>query len=318
MRTVLVLTTKCGLRCPYCRVAKDGRTMSEEVMEAAVGAALHPDVPIPEIQFFGGEPLDEKELLLMSIGHSKRIAEENKKSVKFHISTNALGIDEEFIEKIPKRDISFEVSIDGSAGPAMAATNTSDKPGNFSRAAEGAKLLMREDIECFANMVVTPDTVPFLCSNFEEIIGLGFSKVHISPATGVRWPKADVELLAAQLWDIFNRHVKDNREFRLLNLEARSSDLLLFNTEVTVDCGGAVYSGNAFLYAENCVAEKMKLGHVFDKESALSYYRRRLPYKFFLSNVFDPATTLEYVVLTKMMNSFITHVKKMKLPPSAG
>ncbi|MFH1540013.1 MAG: radical SAM protein [bacterium] len=318
MRIVLVLTTKCGLRCPYCVVAKDGRTMTEEVMEAAVEAALHPDVPLPEIQFFGGEPLDEKWLLFKSIEHAELMAMKKGRSVKFHISTNALGIDEEFIRWISKKKISFEVSIDGSAGPVEIASDAGGKPWNFNRAAEGARLLLREDIECFANVVVTPQSVPFLKSNFEEIVGLGFSKVHISPATGIRWPKPDVEILASQLWEIFNQHVRGNRNLRLLNLEASSAELLLFNREVTVDCDGAVYSGNSFLYAGDSVARQMRLGHVFEKLSISNYHKKRLPLNFFLSNIFDPATTFEYLVLTKMINGFITHVKKMKLPPSAG
>jgi sulfatase maturation enzyme AslB (radical SAM superfamily) len=315
MRTVLVQTTKCSLQCPYCKVNNNGRTMNREIMEAAVEAALHKDVALPEIQFFGGEPLQEKELLLDTVKHAARRAVELRRAVRYYLSTNAILIDAGFVKNISRDLFSVEVSIDGSAGPRHIVSNKNGKPYHFKKAVEGASLLMREKIECFANMVVTPETAPFLKRNFEEILYAGFSSVHISPATGLLWTNGDIETLAAQLWDIHGAFLNKNNDIKFLNLDPESATLLLFNREVTVDCDGTVYSGNAYIYSDPEAAARMKLGHVSERLSTTHYYKNRLPLKFYLSNIFPQAVMVQYLVLTRMMNSFAGYVNNQKRTP---
>lgn len=308
MRTTIVLTKRCGLRCPYCHIHKSDTVMKEDVLFRAIDMAIAPSNPVAEIHFFGGEPLGEKQLLLRGAERAVTQARRLGRAAQIHVSTNCLDVDRRFVRAIKGMPFSFELSIDGSHGW----TGSPDtKPGRFKDAVRRAALLIQSGAECFVNMVVTPETVPYLARNFEDLLVTGAARVNISPATGVVWTRAAAETLAAGLWEIYGIHVK-SRRIRLINLENDVDDML-FNREVTVDCGGTVYSGNAFLYCTEDIARKFILGHVDDGLPAHVYHGRRLPLSFYVENVFPTDITLSYSNIIRVLKSFRMFAAKERL-----
>ena len=294
-----MLTTRCGLQCPYCHIPKGRDTMSGEILDRAVDMALDPCNPAPDIHFFGGEPLLEKKLMLRGARRAATRARTLGRALTVHVSTNCLAVNEAFVRSAAGLPFSFELSLDGSRGWNGAAHT---KPGRFRDAARGAALLIQSGAECFVNMVVTPETACSLALNFEDILSTGASRVNISPATGVAWTPASAQALAAGLWDIYQSHVRSGK-IRLLNLE-QNAGAMLFNREVTVACDGTVYSGNAFLYCADTTARSLVLGHVSEGLPTQAYYVRRRPLSFYVENVFPRAVTLSYSHVLHVLSSF--------------
>lgn len=299
MRTTLVLTKRCNLRCPYCHISKSDTGMSDEVLSRAVDMAMDPANPVPELHFFGGEPLLEKESLLRGAHRAVMKARALGLTTTIHVSTNCLEIDRHFVQAVADLPFSFELSIDGSRGW----NDTVDtKPGRFRDAVRRATWLIDSDAECFVNLVVTPETVSCLALNFEDVLSTGATRVNISPATGLAWTPSAAEELAAGLWEIYGKHIKKGH-IRLLNLE-QNADEMLFNREITVDCDGTVYSGNAFLYSDGATARQLTLGHVSQGLTTHDYFARRQPLSFYVENVFPRKITLSYSNIIHVLKSF--------------
>lgn len=93
----------CDLRCRYCFAGQGGfggdrALMSAEVARAAVDFLLASsgDLKTCEIDFFGGEPLLNLEVVRDTVAHARRREAETGKAVRFTLTTNAtaLGPDE--------------------------------------------------------------------------------------------------------------------------------------------------------------------------------------------------------------------------------
>lgn len=301
MRVTIVLTKQCNLKCPYCHISKRADRMGKDILLKAVDMATETSNPSAEIHFFGGEPLLERELLAEAVKQARYRAKQNRRSVSFLLSTNCLDADIYFIDWISEQPFSLEISLDGSHG-SNSDNQCYTKPGHFKIAAKHASDFVKSGVECFANMVVTPETVGFLAENFDDVLSTGISRVSISPATGILWKKKAAETLAAGLWEIYKKHVRPGR-IRLLNLEQAADDML-FNREITVDCDGTVYSGNAYLYSPDTLANEFKIGHVNDKLTLRDYYKRRLPLSFYVNNVFAPEITMSYSNVIQVFKKF--------------
>ena len=106
------LTGSCNLQCKFCyassepgKYEKNGLTKEEKKKLISEIKNMEPDT----LQFLGGEPLLEKDLLTESI----RVL--NKSVDKFNITTNGTLIEEGFLEKIKpfKDQINIQIAVDG-------------------------------------------------------------------------------------------------------------------------------------------------------------------------------------------------------------
>ena len=121
-RLVLNLTSNCNLRCKYC-YANAGLYASDQIptnmtlktLENALDVSLKifPD-GIKTVQFFGGEPLMNKPILLMAIQKIRAICK-NKEIAppQFTIVTNGTLIDDDCLELFNNYFSSVTISIDG-------------------------------------------------------------------------------------------------------------------------------------------------------------------------------------------------------------
>lgn len=121
-RLVLNVTNACNLACKYC-YAEEGKYASEQkvsmmsidVLKMAVELAcdIYSD-GIRMIQFFGGEPLLNRKLMLNCIPEIKQIFEgRNIKEPIYTVVTNGTLIDDEYIELFNRYFESITISLDG-------------------------------------------------------------------------------------------------------------------------------------------------------------------------------------------------------------
>lgn len=110
----------CNLRCGYCFAGTGAfggnRTlMSKEVGEKAIDflLAASKNRKHVEVDFFGGEPLLNFEVVKELVAYGKSRAKELGKIIKFTITTNGVLLNEDVQEFLNTNDMSVVLSLDG-------------------------------------------------------------------------------------------------------------------------------------------------------------------------------------------------------------
>jgi len=116
----LHLAHDCNLRCRYCFAGQgdfggDRGLMSPEVGRAAIDflMAASGDRRHVEVDFFGGEPLLNRRVLVDLVHYGNKRARQAGKEIKFTLTTNALLLDGEMRQFIGDYGLAVVLSIDG-------------------------------------------------------------------------------------------------------------------------------------------------------------------------------------------------------------
>jgi uncharacterized protein len=117
---VLILTTRCNLRCPYCFM--QGKSCSEEDMSPTTGRQAV-DFFVQQlrsngkgsgtISFFGGEPLLNYSTLVQTIKYALERSRELALDLAFTVTTNGTLFSAEMADFFKGLDISVRIGIDG-------------------------------------------------------------------------------------------------------------------------------------------------------------------------------------------------------------
>ncbi|WP_029230743.1 thioether cross-link-forming SCIFF peptide maturase [Butyrivibrio sp. VCB2006] len=110
----------CNLRCKYC-FADEGEyhgrraLMSEEVGKAALDFLIKNSGNRRnlEVDFFGGEPLMNWEVVKKIVEYGRSIEKEHNKNFRFTITTNGTLLNDEILEYVNKEMGNIVLSIDG-------------------------------------------------------------------------------------------------------------------------------------------------------------------------------------------------------------
>lgn len=110
----------CNLRCAYCFAGKgdyeEGRMMmSSAVGKKAIDYLIHHSVGRTnlELDFFGGEPLMNFDVVKEIVIYARSLEKEFKKNFRFTITTNGMLLDDDKIDFINKEMHNVVLSIDG-------------------------------------------------------------------------------------------------------------------------------------------------------------------------------------------------------------
>ncbi len=115
-----VLTGRCNFGCQYCHSSIVGMTrtdtdMSIEVAERAVDMAFQTTSPGLTIEFQGGEPLANWEVLQHVVEYARQKNALAGKALSFSLVSNLTLLDEEKLDYLLDRKIQICTSIDGPA-----------------------------------------------------------------------------------------------------------------------------------------------------------------------------------------------------------
>ena len=116
---MLELTDRCNCRCRYCVFSgrfyhercHGNSCMDRSLARKAIELFYCHATKAPQrvINFYGGEPLLERELLLELVEYARKI----DNAVRFHISTNLTLVNEDFVRKCVENCISMTATLDG-------------------------------------------------------------------------------------------------------------------------------------------------------------------------------------------------------------
>lgn len=112
---VLEVTHACNLACQYCFVRnyypEQGGVMTMETARRAI--AMIPTKSTLSVGFFGGEPLLAWQLIQEVVAYVTDLAKKRGVGKHFHVTTNAILLDDEKVRFLDRNGFSLIVSLDG-------------------------------------------------------------------------------------------------------------------------------------------------------------------------------------------------------------
>jgi uncharacterized protein len=117
---ILVATLRCEHSCPYCQVSRrsadrERYDMSWETAVKAIEVALSSPSRHIKLEFQGGEPLLNFELIERAVPHAKERAAAVGKEVEFVITTNLALLTDEILAFCRTHNVQLSTSLDGPA-----------------------------------------------------------------------------------------------------------------------------------------------------------------------------------------------------------
>lgn len=115
---IIVVTLRCNMKCVYCHassVSEDskGFDMSKETAKKAVDFVFQSPSPNIAIEFQGGEPTLNWEIVSYITKYAKEKNKKYHKNLQFSLVTNFSLMDEEKMEYLIKEKVSICASLDG-------------------------------------------------------------------------------------------------------------------------------------------------------------------------------------------------------------
>jgi His-Xaa-Ser system radical SAM maturase HxsB len=182
-----VTTLRCEQSCQYCQVSRQnadrpGYDMSEETAERALDLMFQSPASHFTLEFQGGEPLLNFELIRFIVPRAKERAARLNKGLSLVVATNLTSATEEMLHYFRDQKIDVSTSLDG---PAFIHNANRPKPGGNSyettvRSIERARdVLGREHVA--ALMTTSRLSLGYPKEIIDEYVRLGFRSIFLRP-----------------------------------------------------------------------------------------------------------------------------------------
>lgn len=235
----------CNLRCEYCFASTgdyaEGRSlMSEEVGKKAIDFLLEKSGSRRnlELDFFGGEPLMNFEVVKKIVTYAREREKEYGKNFRFTITTNGMLLSDDKIDFINKEMYNAVLSVDGRPEVNDKVRKRVDGRGCYDRIVPNfQKLVAGRDPHSENNQYYVRGTFTKYNLDFAEDVlhmnDLGFDQVSIEPV--VADPKMPYAITEADLPKIFDEY--ENLAVKLLEREKEGKGFNFFHFMLDLDQG---------------------------------------------------------------------------------
>ena len=239
-KLIFVLTTNCNLKCNYCLIKKNNNKTDKNIIKKTLDLFLQTRGNKKYFKIFGGEPLIYFGLVKFTILHGLKLAQKYKKKIKFEITTNGKLSDTEklnFFQKYQKQ-IQLTLSCD------LENKNFDKKNKKIDLK---QKILKKIDLKnTVITCVVSPKTTDLLLLNFKHLLKLGFYKFNILPVYFSQlWDKRSLKKLEKEFLKILK--LKKEITFTLEGFAGQKQEKTLFNTDLTINYNGDIFTNDSFL-----------------------------------------------------------------------
>jgi len=179
----------CNLRCAYCFAAQGdfgrGRElMPLEVAKAALDFLVAHSGPRKqlEVDFFGGEPLMNFDVVKATVAYGRSLEQGNNKRFRFTLTTNGLLLNEQNIAFINREMSNVVLSLDGRREVNDRLRVTPGGQGCYDRIVAQYKTLVqsRGGRDYYLRGTFTRENLDF-ANDVKHLIELGFDQISIEP-----------------------------------------------------------------------------------------------------------------------------------------
>lgn len=237
----LHLAHDCNLRCKYC-FAGEGHygglrgLMPLETAKKAVDFLLAASRGRRhcEIDFFGGEPLLNFQVLKETVAYGKKRAAETGKVIKFTVTTNALRMPQDVLDYLTKENMSIVLSLDGREEVHNGMRILPGGGGSWQQVLKNCKAVVqgRNGDNYYLRGTYTRHNLDF-ANDVEVMIREGFDRISLEPA--VLTPDSGESLREEDLPVLFAEYEK-LAEF-LWQCECRGERVFFFHFELDLNQG---------------------------------------------------------------------------------
>ena len=117
---IFVLTLRCNQNCTYCQASSQDEnnihySMSKETMEASIKLMFKSPSPHLTMEFQGGEPSLEVDLIKYGIEQTEKLNTIENRKITYVLCTNCRKLTDEMLELCKKYHILISTSLDGPA-----------------------------------------------------------------------------------------------------------------------------------------------------------------------------------------------------------
>ncbi len=199
----------CDMRCGYCFAGTGGFGGARALMPAEVGIAAldllfeaSGHVGRLEVDFFGGEPLMNMPAVRRIVSHGQELERRTGKTLKFTLTTNALGLTDEVGAFLNDNDIAVVLSLDGRAWVHDAVRRGDDGSPTFARCAANALKFVnsRRGGEYYVRGTYTRRNLDFV-DDVLFLADMGFETISFEPV--VASPQSPYSIREQDLGQVF-------------------------------------------------------------------------------------------------------------------
>jgi uncharacterized protein len=185
----LILNHQCNLRCGYCYAGRKlERAMPLAIAKQAVDLGFaRAGADHLTIEFFGGEPMLELDLMTAVADYAVKEAERRGRCVHFSLSTNGTLVDEARLRFLEDFAVHVQVSIDGVAWAQDLARPFADGTGSFAAVDANVRRLAKQGRVHQLVAVMTPATAPWLGESFRYLVSQGVPEIYLAPDYSGDW-----------------------------------------------------------------------------------------------------------------------------------
>ena len=148
---IILPTEKCNFRCTYCyedfaigRMKAPVQQAIERLMDRRI-----PELSTLSINWFGGEPLVARDVVLRLSRHASRLARENGVEFTGGLTTNAYLLDRALFEELVSYNQTFfQITVDGWEADHDVVRRLANGRGTFSRIWQNLQGIASSDLDC--------------------------------------------------------------------------------------------------------------------------------------------------------------------------
>lgn len=294
----------CNLRCKYCFASTGDfgggrKLMPYEVGKAAIDFLVSNSANRRnlEVDFFGGEPLMNFDVVKQIVKYGREIEKEKNKNFRFTVTTNGLLLDDDKIDFINREMSNVVLSIDGRKEVNDSMRIRVDGTGSYDEILKKFKNLVekRNYQNYYVRGTYTKDNLDF-ASDVLHLADLGFDQVSVEPVIAKEdvpyaLTKADLprineeyELLADEMLSRNKKGKGFNFFHFMIDLDNGPCAIKLLrgcgcgNEYVAVTPEGDIYPCHQFVGQES-----FKMGNLLDQPFSLDLEQKE---KFSKANIF--------------------------------
>jgi len=181
----------CNMKCTYCFASQGNFGLSPSLMSREAGhRALDflvehsQGVKHLEVDFFGGEPLLNWEVVKDIVEYGRHIEANSDKIFNFTLTTNCLLLDEEIMDYLVKENISVILSLDGRQEVNDRYRVLNNGEGTYKTILPKIhKMIEKGPISYYVRGTYTRSNLDF-CEDVRHIVDLGINALSLEPAVG--------------------------------------------------------------------------------------------------------------------------------------
>lgn len=231
----------CNLRCTYCFASQGDYDGSREVMDFETGkkaldflVARSGNRRNLEVDFFGGEPLMNWEVVKALTLYGEELNRTKNKNLRFTLTTNGLGLNDEVNAFLNEHMKNVVLSVDGRRNVNDRMRPAANGRGSFDLIVPKIKRFIesRGDKEYYIRGTFTANNLDF-GEDAKEFHRLGFEKISLEPV--VTDPEKSYALRDEHLPQILEEYERFAEDY--VEIRKRDKNFLFFHYLIDLDGG---------------------------------------------------------------------------------